>query len=371
MSEPEVVTAEVAEVDVRTAAPQGTPCRACGCPVESGERFCSACGAAVEGTGADATPRVGVETPRSARYFRCQGCGSEVSVDPDQRSYVCAFCESSYVVEFSPEESGRQSPEFVIGFAVPKEHAQSRFREWLASGRWFRPGDLARAAVVDRLRGVYLPFWTFSMRADSSWDAQIGEYWYRTETYTEKDAQGNTVTKTRQVRETEWWDLSGRHHRYYSGYLVSASRGLSQQEADSIGPFQLPALRRYEPYYLAGWACEEYSVAAAEALEQCQREFYRREQGNVAAFLPGDTHANLRVQTSFRGITSDLCLLPVHLLTYRYGGKAYRFLVNGQTGRVVGERPISWKRVLVFVALAMGVTVLAALGIAALAAANR
>lgn len=368
-----------ATIDSQAHSPQGRPCAACGCPVEADDRFCPACGAPAEVAPQGGEPMAGSpeqagvrvapvadrDESRVANYFRCQGCGSEVSVDPDQRSYVCPFCDSSYVVEFSPDQSGRQRPEFVIGFAVTKEDAQQKFREWLAASGWHRPGDLQRAAVVDRLRGVYLPFWTFSMLAQSAWGARIGEHWYRTETYTETDAQGRTTTKTRQVQETEWWDLAGRHHRYYSGYLVSGSRGLPQTEALEIGPFNLPALRRYAAHYLAGWACEEYSVPPQEAFERCQQEFYRREQANVAAFLPGDTHSNLQVTTEFSQITSDLCLLPVHVLTYRYGGKVYRFLVNGQTGRVTGERPISWLRILLAIG-AVALAVLLVIGVVAL-----
>ena len=199
--------------------------------------------------------------------------------------------------------------------------------------------------MADKQKGVYLPFWSFSMLGHSQWSATIGEYWYRTETYTTTDSNGKTVTRTRQVRETEWWPLSGRHHRYYSGYLVSGSRGLPQDWAERIKPFNLPALKRYEPYYLAGWLCEEYSVDHNDAKNSSQQEFYRREQANVARFLPGNTHRGLDVHTQFDNINSDLCLLPVYVLTYRYKEKLYRFLVNGQTGKIAGDKPLSWKRI--------------------------
>ncbi|MHC4176444.1 MAG: zinc ribbon domain-containing protein, partial [Planctomycetota bacterium] len=179
----------------------------------------------------------------------------------------------------------------------------------------------------------------------------IGEYWWKTETYTTTDKDGKTVTHTRRVRKTEWWNLSGKHHRYYSGYLVSGSRGLAQQAAERIKPFHLPALKRYQPYFLAGWVSEEYSIQRGEALSTCQQEFYRREQQNVAAHLPGDTHRNLRVDTRFSDINSDLILLPVYLLSYRYGEKLYRFLINGQTGKLAGDKPLSVWRIL----LAVGV----------------
>src|SRR5262249_25886708 len=152
-----------------------------------------------------------VESPAPTRgasglqkYFKCQQCGAEVATDPNQRSYVCPFCDSTYVMEFSPSQTGRQQPEFVIGFAVTPNQAQQSFQRWLRQNGWFRPGALAAESVADKPKGISLPFWSFSMLAQSQWQAQIGEHWYRTETYTETDAKGNVVTKTRQVQETEW-----------------------------------------------------------------------------------------------------------------------------------------------------------------------
>lgn len=342
------------EPTVDDAAPvvHGQSCPHCGSPMESLDRFCNACGAEQAAEIVPAVPDV------AQRHFRCQNCGASVAVDPDQRSYVCAFCDSTYVVEFSPAETGRQPPEFVIGFAVTPEQAMNQFRQWISQSTWFRPGDLKMARIEEKLKGVYLPFWSFSMLAQSRWAASIGEYWYRTETYTTRE-NGKTVTKTRRVRETEWWPLEGNHHDYYSGYLVSGSRGLSQHDAERIKPFHLPALKRYEPFFLAGWLCEEYSVEREPALDLCQQEFCRREQSAVAAFLPGDTYSNLRVETSFSQVNSDLILLPVYLLSYRYQDKLYRFLVNGQTGKVAGDKPLSgWK---IAVAVVMGAVLILAL----------
>lgn len=327
-------------IDADVVSPHGQPCEACGCPIEAEDKFCPACGHAqvIEATS------IATAEDSDKRHFRCDNCGSEVATSPQQRSYVCPFCDSTYVVELQ-EWTHRQRPEFIVGFGVTREQALEKFRVWIAENSWFRPGDLHTSTLGDKQQGVYLPFWSFSMLANSQWSANIGEYWYRTETYTTRDSKGNTVTRTRRVRETEWWPLSGNHHHYYAGYLVSGSKGLPQDQAERIKPFNLPALRRYEPYYLAGWLSEEYSIEPDAALQMCQQEFYRREQHNVAAFMPGDTHRGLQVSTRFNSINSDLCLLPVYILSYRYRDKVYRFLVNGQTGKCVGDKPVSWQRI--------------------------
>ncbi|HET6880075.1 MAG TPA: zinc ribbon domain-containing protein [Pirellulales bacterium] len=342
----------------RDRAPSTHACEACGSPVDAFDTFCHACGAPQKTAAAEAQPTAG------QKRFRCESCGAETVIPADTRSFTCPFCDSNYVIELAEAATQRQPPEFVIGFAVVPDDALEIFRRWLIGGNWFRPGDLVRSRVEDKLRGVYLPFWSFSMLAESKWSAKIGEYWYRSETYTEVE-NGKTVTKTRTVQETEWWPLSGKHHEYYSGYLVSASRGLPQADAERIKPFQLAALKRYQPAFLAGWSSEEYSVEREQALSVCQQEFQRREERHVAGFLPGDTHAGLKVQTAFSQINSDLVLLPVYLLSYRYRNRVFRFLVNGQTGRCTGDKPLSARRIAAVVIAAV-VLVAAVVGTALL-----
>ena len=332
------------------------PCPACGSPYDVDDRFCIACG---QNLIAETPP---LEEPAAApqRHFRCDNCGSEVATDLDQRSYTCAFCDSTYVVEIPPAESGRQRPEFVIGFAVTPDEAQQKFRQWLASNHWFRPGDLKTAHVAEKMRGVYLPFWSFSMLAESRWSASIGEHWYRTETYT-TTRNGKRVTRTRRVQETEWWPLEGNHHQYHNGYLVSGSDSLPVSQANRIKPFRLEGLHRYQPYFLAGWLCEEYSVERDEALQVSQQEFRSRENHAIAAFLPGDNHRQLQVATEFDHINSDLILLPVYVLSYRYGETVYRFMINGQTGKCAGDKPTSSKRIAAAVAAGLFVIAVTAL----------
>ncbi len=351
-------------VDAEVLAPHGQPCDVCGAPIEQGDKFCTHCGRVAQ----DAKPRAAstrgsakqnadlvIEGPK--KHIECQSCGAHIKVDPDERSYACPFCDSTYVVEHTEATTGRQPPEFVIGFAVTHDQALQKFRNWLADNSFWRPGDLSQAKIEEKLRGVYLPFWRFTMRSQSRWSARIGEYWYRTETYYTTDSNGKRVRRTRRVRETEWWPLAGQHHMYHRDYLVSGSRGLPQSQADRIKPFNLPALKRYDPSYIAGWITEEYSIELQPALQICQQEFRRRESHAIAAFLPGDTHRQLQVRTRFSQATSDLILLPVYLLSYRYQDKLYRFIVNGQTGKIAGDKPWSSKRIWSAVGIGVGLLV--------------
>lgn len=407
--EPEIIDAQVIDYDPlqdpnRSLASSLMPCSACGTPRQVGSRFCVSCGVPFEtpnqigqGTGPSPSgpllkstptmptgsrvspkrPNIGpniplpkssematdggrlsvgnhaVEANGSSRTFRCESCGSEVDAPSDQRSLRCPFCDSTYVAELPLEQRTSQRPEFIIGFEVSREKAQELFFQWIGKNSFFRPGDLVRKAATEKQQGVYIPFWHFSMIAMSQWSAQIGEHWYRTETYTVKNADGKTETRTRTIQETEWWPLSGVYRKYYSGYMVSASKGLPQQEALAIQPYRLNTMMRYRPMYLAGWLSEEYSIGREVALATTQQEFRNRERNAISRFLPGDVQSGLTVQTDLDVGGSDLILLPVHVLSYRYGEKVYRFLVNGQTGKMVGEKPWSGSRIAIVVIAAV------------------
>jgi len=362
----------------------GLPCPACGSPRDAQSRFCVACGLPFEvpdeipkhekwasnrrqapslsnpGTtlknplpSSEVSALSRQQAASKSNLFHCQNCGSDVETTIEQRSYHCPFCDSAYVTEINRDATKRQRPEFIIGFSVTQEQAQEKYLKWIGRNSWFRPGDLNVKAVSEKQKGVYIPFWHFSIAAQSQWSAQIGQYWYRTETYTVTNSKGKRETRTRMVQETEWWPLSGRHRAYYSGFMVSGSSGLPQNEALAIQPYDLNELVRYKPYFLAGWLSEEYSVAAEHANNIATQEFTKREAQSVSQKLPGDTQAGLSVSTDFDLSGTDLILLPVHVLSYRYRDQVYRFLVNGQTGKVSGEKPWSALRIGAAVALAM------------------
>lgn len=345
------------------------PCPACGSPRSSIDRFCHACGLPfVESSSTNTPPSspaslptqldpTQLESPHSSR-FHCQNCGCDLEVAAQPRSFSCPFCDSNYVVHIERSDPNRRAPEFVIGFSISREQAQQKYLDWIGKNAWFRPKNLRSTAVVEKQRGVYIPFWHFSFLAKSTWSARIGEYWYRTETYTTTNHQGKRITQTRTVQETEWWPLRGNNQNYYFGYLVSGSKGLTQPEALKIQPFDLKQLQRYHPYFLAGWLAEEYSVPFETAESLAKTEFANREQAAIRGRLPGDTQRDLRVETHFERSDIDLILLPVHVLSYHFNGKAYRFLVNGQTGQIHGDKPISVGRILL---VALGIPFVIAL----------
>ena len=115
------------------ALPHGEACPSCGAVVDVDDKFCAYCGTQ--------HAQIVQEAPVQKRYFQCGSCGAQMGADPEQRSYQCPFCDAAQVAEFSPDSTGRQEPEFVIGFGVTAAEAAEAYKGWVNAGGMFRPGD--------------------------------------------------------------------------------------------------------------------------------------------------------------------------------------------------------------------------------------
>jgi DNA-directed RNA polymerase subunit RPC12/RpoP len=317
------------------AASQKLKCGFCGftrdVPVEGG--------AVVEHDlfeGLSAAPRgFGAET----RISRCQECGANVAFTDKVTATRCTFCGSARVLEQSENQNALR-PESLLAFAVDKKAANQRFAAWLKK-LWFRPNDLKRLAKVQEVNGVYVPFWTFDSDVDSRWTAEAGYYYYVEEEYTIQQ-EGRTVEKARRVRHTRWERAWGHRNDHYEDLLVCASKGLPAELASSLRTFDTQKLVPYSPAFLAGWRAEEYAIDLQGGFSTAKETMAESQKQRCGKDVPGDTQRNLRVNNRFSHATFKHVLLPVWIAAYRYHQKVYRFLVNGQTGEVVGKAPWSW-----------------------------
>ena len=74
--------------------------------------------------------------------------------------------------------------------------------------------------------------------------------------------------------------------------------------------------------------------------------------------LPGDEGDVVQLSTDVEIERSEVVLLPVWVASWRHGDKVVRQMVNGQTGKVIGEIPNSPVKI----AIAVSLWLLAAVG---------
>jgi hypothetical protein len=194
---------------------------------------------------------------------------------------------------------------------------------------------------VDRVHGIYIPYWTFDAHVVCPWTADAGHYYYTTENY--RDSKGRTATRS--VRHVRWEPAAGEVRHFFDDEPVPGTHGVSLDLLRKVEPFPTNALVPYTPAFLSGFVVEHYQVVLVEAAESSRAQMTRKLHAMCASEVPGDTHRNLQIQPTFSGLTFKHVLVPVWLLTYTYGNKPWQVVVNGYTGQIAGEYPKSWIKI--------------------------
>lgn len=272
------------------------------------------------------------------RSVQCQSCKAVSVFDPERVGQNCDFCGSPSLVPYD-EIKAPIRPESLLPFKVTEAQVREQIRRWYAS-KWLAPNKLKARALVDRVHGVYIPYWTFDAHVVCPWRAEAGHYYYTTETY--RDNQGRT--QTRRVRHVRWEPAAGEVRHFFDDEPVPGTHGVSQALLKQVEPFPTSELVPYSAAFLSGFVVEHYQVVLLEAAEHSQTQMKRKLYDMCAAEVPGDTQRNLEIFPTFSGRTFKHVLVPVWLLTYTYGNKPWQVVVNGYTGQMAGDYPKSpWK----------------------------
>ena len=272
------------------------------------------------------------------RSVQCQSCKAVSVFDPARVGQNCDFCGSPNLVDYE-EIKAPIRPQSLLPFKITQSHVREQIRRWYAS-KWLAPNALRKRALVDRVHGIYIPYWTFDAKVVCPWTADAGHYYYTTESY--RDSKGNHWT--RQVRHVRWTPASGEVRHFFDDEPVPGTHGVPHRLLTQIEPFPTNELVPYSTAFLSGYVVEHYQVVLVEAAQNSEAAMYRKLQAMCASEVPGDTHRNLQITPAYSEKTFKHILVPVWLLTYVYGNRPWQVVVNGYTGTIGGEYPKSpWK----------------------------
>ncbi|MFY0690797.1 MAG: TFIIB-type zinc finger domain-containing protein [Paracoccaceae bacterium] len=338
------------------------PCDSCGSDLRfdpaSGDLTCDHCGARTEIAAKDATPIVELDFTAAlkdtlseaehtqTRISTCPNCAAKVEFDPKLHASECPFCATPIVVGTGTTRLIK--PKAVLPFSLEQSQARDAMTAWL--GRlWFAPSGLQQYARKGRaLSGIYVPYWTFDADTKTTYAGQRGTIYYETKTIMR---DGNR--ETRRVAKTRWQAVSGRVARWFDDVLVLASHSLPERDTKALSPWDLTDLTPYDPQYLAGLRAEGYTVSLSDGFAKARQQMDRMIARDIRFDIGGDKQRITSAETDMRDVTFKHILLPVWLAAYRYRGKSYRLVINGQTGAVSGERPFSVIKITIAVICAL------------------
>ena len=188
-------------------------------------------------------------------------------------------------------------PESLIPFVISKDKAGELFSNWIKK-LFFAPRALKSSYNMNKMNGVYIPFWTYDSNTFSDYTAERGTYYYVTETeWVGEGAERKQVTK--QVRKTSWSYVSGDYSKFFDDILINASSQINKHIISKLEPFNLNELVQYKPEFLSGFLAERYSIDLKSGWNLAEEKIESDLSVEIRQHIGGDEVRSLNFSTSY------------------------------------------------------------------------
>lgn len=264
--------------------------------------------------------------------YHCPDCGAEIVMDENTSVTECVYCGNTAIINERLE--GKFAPKKIIPFKKDKEDAIKAFttyKKW----KWFMPKEFIQKKNIEKITGIYIPFYLY----DIDVAARINVEATRLKMWNDKDYK---------YTRTDYYDVLREGRISCKMVPADASKKFPDDIMDSIEPYNYNELVDFDSSYISGFLSEKYDLSIDELSNRAEK---RAEQTAIETLLSDINGYNTKiiknsVKKSQRKNTSKYVLLPVWMLNVKYNNKIYTFAMNGQTGKFIGNVPISWKRVI-------------------------
>lgn len=279
------------------------------------------------------------EFSNGTSLYICNSCGAEIIADETTAATFCYYCHNPTILQ--GRLSGEYKPSQVIPFKIERENAIKIFKDW-CSKRWFLPSDFKSQQQLEKMSGVYIPFWL----ADCKSDADITAIAKKVRSWTSGD-----------TRYTETKEYTA-HRSAIIDFKKVPADGSSKAEdklMDAIEPFDYNEMKPFSMSYLSGYMAEKYDIGKLDVLPRIKSRIEEASTSMLRETITGYTSVTITNQLiNLIGTKWNYTLFPVWFMTYKHNGKSYYFAINGQTGKIAGTPPLSHAKALLFSA-ALGV----------------
>ena len=278
--------------------------------------------------------------------LHCKNCGANQHIEENYKSLSCIYCGSPLIIEDAYKEEWIL-PGAILPFQINQNNAHLIFKKWV-NGLWFAPNNMLKAAIdPEKTRGLYAPYWTFDAQLYADYTGQRGEYYY-----VSKTVGSGKNRRTVQERRTRWFATSGSVSGFVDDTLIRASNQKKGIVPMNVSRWDLKMLQPFDSSYLSGFVTEKYTIPLLDGHTESNKVAESIADGWARRDIGGDTQQISSIKMILKDETFKHILLPVYISSYKFKEKRYNFFVNGQNGKIYGERPYSfWKIFLMILAI--------------------
>lgn len=257
--------------------------------------------------------------------YHCRNCGAEILADETVTATFCVYCGSTAILK-QKIDNGR-APDFIIPFKNNKEDAALAFQK-VTKNKPLMPRKFKDVGNVNKITGVYIPFWAYDVDVN-------GDIVFSCTDVTHWSDSRYSYTKTSRYESTVRANLE------FEKVLADGSSRFNDELMDSIEPFDYSGLKEYNHAYLSGFFAEKYDVSEEDAYPRANSRVTNTTLDLARAATHHQTSIERDNQLKFDKKKVTYIMLPVWMVNINYNDKIYTFAMNGQTGRMVGNIPIS------------------------------
>ncbi len=260
------------------------------------------------------------------RVYVCNSCGGEIIADENTAASKCPYCDNAVVMKGNL--SGVLKPDFIIPFKLNKEDAKRAYHKHL-QGKKFLPKVFEDRNHIDEIKAVYVPFWLF----DCDVDCDIRYRGTRTRGWA--DSENNYL-------ETSYYAIMRSGTIAFDNVPVDGSSVMSDDLMQSIEPFDFSEAELFSTAYLPGYLADKYDIGAEASIGIANNRI-RTSTEQAFKSTVGNYNSLMAESSSIRLANgrAKYALYPVWILNTTYDGQRYIFALNGQTGKTVGDLPVS------------------------------
>ena len=260
------------------------------------------------------------------RAYNCPSCGAELICDETTAATSCPYCGNPTVVP--AQLNGMLKPDYILPFKTDKEQAKNALRQFY-KGKRLLPKAFTEENHIEEIKGVYVPFWLF----DGQGEADLRYKATKVHSHRSGDYQ---------VTVTEHYDVRRAGTVNYSRIPTDSSSKMPDAHMDAIEPFQYKELKPFSTAYMPGFLAERYDVDVEQCAKRAGRRAANTTEQIVAGTVQGYSSATqIGKDVKLRRGAVKYVMLPVWLLSTRWNGQSFLFAMNGQTGKLVGDLPVS------------------------------
>ncbi len=278
--------------------------------------------------------------------YKCSNCNAEVVTSKTTIATTCAFCGEA--LSITNKIVNDFKPDYVVPFKITKEQAIELYKEYTKKGI-LTPKDFRSENVVEKTKGMYIPFWLHSF-TDKVHAVVHGEN-------VSSHKRGYDKVNVHDMYEFDI-DAVGS----FENIPADALKYVDNKLMDSIEPFDYSNLESFSPAYMAGYYAEEYGESASQTSERATKRADEAMSNQIIKYVTKCSNKKITSSNSNAdSLTSKYTMLPVWLFHTKYKGENYVYAVNGQTGKVAGDLPISSKALAKYGVIAFAATQVIAL----------